>query len=107
MATKARKIMPFDDSAAIFFSQEDNCWIAHSLRTDQIGTGKNAVDALADVIRAVNQVCCQAQCDKSLAYLREAPPKIQKIAKSTCKLPHYPQAITQTFCIDLRDALGN
>ncbi|MGC9261671.1 MAG: hypothetical protein ACP5I8_16525 [Phycisphaerae bacterium] len=78
----------FSDTAVIYHSTEDNCWIAHSLRTDQIGTGERVVDALADLIRGVRAVLRLAQKDESIAYLREAPPEIKKLATRSRKLPH-------------------
>lgn len=81
------EIPPFRDAAVIFFSQEDGCWIAHSLRTDQCGTGVGIAYALADLIRAVDQVCEIAREDETVAYLREAPQDIQKMAATGKKLP--------------------
>jgi hypothetical protein len=57
------------------------------MRTDQIGTGVRIVDALADMIRAVHQICRQAAADESLAYLREAPQDIQHLYSTAQKLP--------------------
>ena len=77
----------FADTVVIYYSREDRCWVAHSLRTDQIGTGNRIVDALADVMRAVDQVCALAASDSSIAYLREAPAEIRKLARRAKKLP--------------------
>jgi hypothetical protein len=75
------------DSFVIYRSDEDQCWVAHSLRTDQIGTGERMVDALADVLKAVYLVQDEALKDGSLAAYREAPKEIQDLAKKAKKLP--------------------
>jgi hypothetical protein len=69
----ANKTIPLNEEAVIYFSEEDQCWIAHGLHADQIGTGERIVDALADFIKAVDQILDEAAKDESLAYLREAP----------------------------------
>jgi hypothetical protein len=76
-----------DDIAVLYRSEEDSVWVAHSLRTDQIGTGARIVDALADLIRAVDEVVAIAAGDATVAYLREAPAEIQKIKESAECLP--------------------
>jgi hypothetical protein len=69
------------DTVVIYHSPEDGCWIAHSLRSDQIGTGRHPIEALADLIKAIKQVFDLAKRDKTIAYLREAPAEIQALAK--------------------------
>jgi hypothetical protein len=82
-----KKKIQLDEEAVIYFSEEDQCWIAHGLHTDQIGTGQRIVDALADFIKAVDQILDEAAKDESLAYLREAPREIRKIYKTAQALP--------------------
>jgi hypothetical protein len=77
----------FEDTILIYFSSEDDCWTGHSLRTDQIGMGDDIVTALADVMKAVDQVRALASEDETLAYLREAPPEIQRLAVHAKPLP--------------------
>jgi hypothetical protein len=36
------------ETVVIFHSKEDQCWIAHGLHTDQIGTGESMLKALED-----------------------------------------------------------
>jgi hypothetical protein len=76
-----------DDIAVLYRSEEDSVWVAHSLRTDQVGVGNRIVDALADLIRAVDAVLAIAHADKTVAYLREAPADIQKLRDSAKCLP--------------------
>ncbi len=76
------------DTIVIYECPEDHVWIANSLRTDQIGTGDGIVDALADCISAIKQVCELAKTDKSVSILHEAPEAIQKMAIGSQKLPH-------------------
>ena len=75
------------EEVVIYYSEEDSGWIAHGLRTDQIGTGDRIVDALADLMKAVHQICAEAAKDKTLAYLRAAPQEIQDIARRAIPLP--------------------
>ncbi len=81
------KIPPFEDHVVIYHSAEDGCWIAHSLKMDQIGTGERIVDALADFIRCANALLKLADSDESIAYLREAPDAIKELARNSKVLP--------------------
>jgi hypothetical protein len=83
----AKKRIQLHEAAVIYFSQEDGCWIAHGIHTDQIGTGARIVDALADFIKAINQIVEEAGKDQTLAYLREAPAEIRAKYKAASKLP--------------------
>lgn len=75
------------DSVVIYWSKDDACWIAHSLRTDQIGFGSRVVDALADVIRAVAQSHEVAASDPRIAAYQDAPQEIQQLADQAAPLP--------------------
>ena len=81
------KFVAFKDVAFIYRSQEDDCWIAHSLRTDQIGTGIDMGRALADLIRGIDSLLQIAAEDGTVAYLREAPKEIQDRAAISKPLP--------------------
>jgi len=87
MKDKMKKIPHFADAAVIYHSKEDGCWIAHSLKTDQIGTGDQVIDALADLIRGVRALLKLAMKDPTIAYLREAPQNIKDLARKSKKLP--------------------
>jgi hypothetical protein len=71
----------------IFYSQEDKCWIAHSLKTDQFGTGDCVVDALVDGIKAVEQVLKLAKRRSKIKVQRDAPKEIINLAKKAAPLP--------------------
>jgi len=77
----------FADKVVIYESREDGCWIAHSLRTDQIGTGDCVVEALADAIKAIDELVALAEEDGSVALFRPAPAKIRRMAETAAKLP--------------------
>jgi hypothetical protein len=77
----------FDDDVVIYRSAEDGGWVAHSLRTDQIGAGDRIVDALAELIRAVHGLLHLAEEDETIAYLREAPAEVQDLAADANVLP--------------------
>ena len=87
MPKRLNSIAPFDDHLVAHWSDEDGCWTAHSLRTDQIGTGPTRLDALADLMLAVYQVCELAAEDDSIQYLREAPPEVQRLASVVDAIP--------------------
>lgn len=73
------------DTAVIY--EQEGYWVAHSLRTDQVGVGDRIVDALADLIIATHQVCDLAAEDDTIACFREAPAKIQRMAAQAKPLP--------------------
>jgi hypothetical protein len=77
----------FADTFAIFYSSEDKCWVAHSLRTDQFGTGKSILDAFVDGMRAVDQVVALAVKKPGIEVFSEAPEEIQQIARRARPLP--------------------
>jgi hypothetical protein len=77
----------FRESCVIYYSPDDKCWIAHGLRTDQVGTGDCVVDALADLMKAIDQILALARQEGDIEVLREAPPEIQKRAQSAKQLP--------------------
>ena len=84
---KGVAIRQIKDICVIYESRQDNCWIAHSLRTDQIGTGDCVVNALADLLKAVQQILNLAKQEDDIAVLREAPTRIQRMAKTAQTLP--------------------
>jgi len=75
------------DEVVIYQSPSDGDWIAHSLQTDQIGYGQSIVEALADAIKAVDQVCHAAEQDETLAYLRQAPQEVKDLFDHAKPLP--------------------
>jgi len=82
-----KKGRPFEDSMVIYFSQDDSCWIAHTLNTDQIGTGADIVEAVADALKALRQVFALAKEDPTIAPLRKAPPEIFEMKRHATRLP--------------------
>jgi hypothetical protein len=83
----AKRKPSLHDSIVIYPSEEDKCWIAHSLKTDQIGTGERIVDALADVLKAIHAIQEEALKDGTLAVYRNAPPEIQQLFRKAKDLP--------------------
>lgn len=82
-----RKIKAFKDTCVIYYSRTDKCWVAHSLRMDQIGAGDCVVEALAELIKAVDHVLHCAQRDATLGVLREAPAWVRAKVTNAQKLP--------------------
>ena len=77
----------FRDTCVIYASKEDDCWIAHSLHTDQIGTGDCVLGALVDLLRAYEQLLTTAAEEEGIEIRREAPPKIQRLAERAYPMP--------------------
>ena len=75
------------DQLVIYYLRGDKCWVAHSLRTDQVGTGKHPLEAMVDAMKAIRQVMALAQDDPSINPWREAPQRIQKLALKSELLP--------------------
>ena len=82
---KQLKQNPYD--CVIYWSKQDDCWIAHSLHTDQIGHGAGPLYALADMLKAVQEVMALAGEDETIQPWREAPPRVQKMCKAADPLP--------------------
>jgi hypothetical protein len=78
----------FQDECLLYYSDEDRCWIAHSLRSDQVGTGPDVVQALADLIKAIDQILALARREGDIEILREAPSEIKEKMKSANHLPN-------------------
>jgi hypothetical protein len=78
----------FAETFAIFYSEEDKCWVAHGVRTDQFGTGGSVVDALVDGMKAVDQVVALAARKPGIEVFSEAPEEIKQIAKRAKRLPN-------------------
>jgi hypothetical protein len=83
----ARNIRPFDDIAVIYFSKEDGAWVAHSLKTDQVGIADSQVNALAQLIRLVHALCDEAESDPTVRVFEDAPAEVHAMAKKSKKLP--------------------
>lgn len=75
------------ETCVIYESRKDKCWIAHSLRTDQIGTGRDIIEALADLLCAVDQLLELAQEEPDIEVFRAAPASIQNKAATATRLP--------------------
>ena len=75
------------EDCVLYYSTEDHCWIAHGLTTDQVGTGDCLVDALADFIKAFDQIVALAKREGDIDILRNAPPATQLQQASAQSLP--------------------
>jgi hypothetical protein len=85
MARKQGK--SFTEMCVIYESEEDKGWVAHGLRTDQIGCGDCVVDALVAYVRAVDNLLKVAGEEKDVQILREAPPEVQARQRTATPLP--------------------
>ena len=89
------------DTIVIYWSNSDGLWVAHSTAMDQLGYGDRIVDALADVITAVHQVLAEAAKDPTLAVLRPAPARVQRMIETANQLPR------EIFEVACKMATGN
>ena len=71
----------------IYESAEDKCWIAHGLRSDQIGMGDCIVEALVAYMRAIEHALRAAAEGKDVTLRRLAPPEIRALARTARLLP--------------------
>lgn len=74
------------EAAVVYWSKPDRRWIAHGLRTDQIGAGESPIRALADLMLALDQVVAEA-ARQNISALRPAPPAIRRLASRGKALP--------------------
>ena len=71
----------------IYYSQEDECWIAHSLHTDQLGSGKCVTEALADLMQGLKNLFALAIEHPDIEIFREAPDEIKRMIRNAKPLP--------------------
>lgn len=76
-----------DDECLVYWSRQDKCWVAHSLRTDQIGTGDCIVRAIADLLRAIKGLLELAEEDERIQVHRPAASEFQEMARTAKLLP--------------------
>ncbi len=84
---REHKSIRLNDRFVIYYSNRDKSWLAHSLHTDQIGTGSSFMSAFADLLTGVSNLLALAKKDKNIAIYREAPKAIQKRAEKAKPLP--------------------
>ena len=80
-------MQPNPNDCVIYFSTQDDRWISHSLHTDQIGLGPGPLYALADMLKAVQQVMKAAADDETIQPWMEAPASVQEMFKNADPLP--------------------
>ena len=67
--------------------EERGMFVAHSLRTDQIGMGPCVLDAYVNLALAMRALTKALREDPSLDILREAPPEVWGMLVDAEKLP--------------------
>jgi len=78
----------FTDTFVIYPSeQEEGFWVAHSLNTDQIGTGECVLDAFVAVLRAMRALLEEAGRNPKLRLLSPAPKEVRERCKHARRLP--------------------
>jgi hypothetical protein len=84
--TKRTVTDPKEDRCVIYYSKDDKCWIAHSLYTDQIGTGKSVLFALVKLMTVVDSLFAIYKEQKDIRVWRDAPQEIFKKAETSTPL---------------------
>lgn len=84
---KKAKPRQFRDTYVIYFSKDDKCWIAHSLRIDEFGTGDSIITALMDGMKAVDQCIELVKQNPKIELFSDAPQEIWDMARTSDKLP--------------------
>jgi len=67
--------------------QEEGFWVAHSLNTDQIGTGECVLDAFVALLRALRILLAEAEKNPNLRLLNPAPKDVRDRRKHARQLP--------------------
>ncbi len=85
--TCSKKLSSFKDKCVIYYSRADHAWIAHSLRTDQLGYGECVVDALVDLLIGTRNLLALKRKDPDIELFHSPPPKIKRYVKNASPLP--------------------
>lgn len=87
MASKTqRKPRKFRETL-VLYEDPDGRWVSHGLRIDQIGTGDDVIEALADGMKAVESTVALSERRNDIALLRDAPKYVHNIAKGAREFP--------------------
>jgi hypothetical protein len=82
-----KPVVRFLDTTVIYFDDDDETWVAHSLKTDQIGYGDSIGDALSELYRVVSFLIEEHGKDPSIPLFRDAPDEIVAKSVKAKKLP--------------------
>jgi hypothetical protein len=88
MRSHRAKYIVAGDECLVYHSKGDNCWLAHSLHTDQIGTGKDIIGALVELLESVRTLLILSKKRTDIRVQREAPAAVQKRAQKAILLPN-------------------
>jgi hypothetical protein len=78
---------PFMDECLIYHSDEDRAWIAHSLKTDQLGFGDCVVNALVDLLIGTKNLLKLKKKDPEIEIFHQASPEIIAESEKAKPLP--------------------
>jgi len=79
---------PYADLWVIYPSRlEPGQYVAHSLRTDQVGVGDCVLDAYLELAANIRGLLREAKRDPRIEIYQEAPPAIWKLAAKARPLP--------------------
>ena len=78
----------FSDEWVIYPSElETGRYVAHSLRTDQVGVGKCVLDAYIELARCIRSVLREATRDKRIQVYQPAPQEVWEKLRHAVHLP--------------------
>ena len=77
----------FRDECLIYYSEQDKSWVAHSLKTDQLGYGDCVVNAIVDLLVGTQNLLELQRKDPDVEVLCPAPAEIVKLGKKASPLP--------------------
>lgn len=77
----------FTDTIFLYWSDDDDAYVGHSLSTDQVGVGDRLVDALAETIRMIEHARAMHREDPEIELFCSAPVEVVELAKQSKELP--------------------
>lgn len=85
-----------NDVWVIYPSQQDEGkYVAHSLRTDQLGVGECIVDALVELVLALRTLLKERRRDTRVDIYRDAPAEVWDMLNHAKRLPKEIEEIAQ------------
>lgn len=78
----------FEDIVVVYPAEEPGQFVAHSIRTDQIGVAPTPHEALIEVLHALYDLFEEARKDRRVEIQRLAPPEVrERFFESATKVP--------------------
>ena len=75
------------DQILIYWSTDDDAFVAHGINTDQMGMGPRVVDALAGAIQAIACLGEESVRDPNVTIYSPAPAEVRELFEQADELP--------------------